>query len=88
MNHRHRQILHAIFAHPEPANLSGTDVKAVLEELGAEIESRSGDRFAVSYKGHTAVFHEAHHSVEKEGLRQLRKFLVDQGVDPVTQYPL
>jgi hypothetical protein len=88
MNHRHRQTLHALFAHPEPANLAGPDVVSVLKELGAETENRTGGRFAVSLKGHTAVFHTSDHAVRKDDVRQIRKFLIDAGVDPVTQYPI
>ena len=88
MNHRHRQALHALFAHPEPANLSGADVKAVLGEMGAEIEDRSGDRYAVTMKGHTAVFHHPDHALRKEDVRQLRRFLTDRGVDPQRDFPL
>lgn len=88
MNHKHRQTLHALFAHPEPSNLSESDVKAVLRELGGEIEERTGSRFAVTLKGHTALFHHADHSVRKDDVRGIRKFLTDAGVDPETQYPL
>jgi len=88
MNHKHRQILHALFAHPEPSNLSESDVKAVLRDLGADLEERNGSRFAVTLNGHTALFHHADHSVRKDDVRNIRKFLTDAGVDPGTQYPL
>ncbi|MEZ6028971.1 MAG: hypothetical protein R3C46_04385 [Hyphomonadaceae bacterium] len=88
MNHRHRQVLHAVFAHPEPANLSGADVKAVLGEMGAEVEDRSGNRFAVTMKGHTALFHQADHSLTKDEVRQIRRFLIDRGVDPQRDFPV
>jgi hypothetical protein len=38
MNHRHRKVLHALFAHPVSANIHANDVEAVLTELGAELE--------------------------------------------------
>lgn len=88
MNHKHRQTLHALFAHPEPSNLSEADVKAVLRELGADLEERNGSRFAVTLNGHTALFHHADHSVRKDDVRNIRKFLTDAGVDPKTHYPL
>ncbi len=88
MNHRHRQALHAIFAHPEPANLSGADVKSVLIEMGAEIEDRTGSRYAVTMKGHTAVFHQPDHSLTKDDVRQLRHFLTERGVEPQRDYPI
>lgn len=88
MNHKHRKTLHALFAHPEPANLSPIDVEHVLTELGAEIEERSGAKFAVKLKGHTANFHHAQHSLPKEEVRQMRKFLETAGVVPARDFPL
>lgn len=88
MNHKHRKVLHQLFAHPEPANLSPSDVNAVLAELGAEIDERHGARFAVTLKGRTAVFHHAGHSVDKPEIRQLRKFLEEAGVDPARDFPV
>ena len=87
MNHRHRKVLHALFAHPVSANIDFKDVAAVLRELGAEIEDRSGARIAVSLNGHTVLFHHAHHSVPKDEVAQIRHFLTDCGISP-EQYPL
>jgi hypothetical protein len=88
MNHKHRAVLHQIFAHPEPANLAPADVNAVLKELGAEIEERHGARFAATLNGHTAVFHHAQHALDKTEVRQLRKFIEAAGIDPARDYPL
>jgi hypothetical protein len=87
MNHRHRKVVHAIFAHPVPANLDFKEVQSTLKELGAEIEDRNGSRIAVSLKGHTVLFHHAQHSVPKDEVVQIRRFLTDCGIDP-EQYPL
>ena len=87
MNHRHRKVLHQLFAHPISANIDFTEVEAVLRELGAEIENRSGARVAVTLKGHTVLFHHANHSVPKEEVHQIRRFLIDCGVAP-EQYPV
>jgi hypothetical protein len=87
MNHRHRKIVHAIFAHPIPANLDFKEVESTLRELGAELEERSGSRIAVTLKGHTVLFHHASHSIPKEEVVQIRRFLIDCGVAP-EQYPL
>jgi hypothetical protein len=87
VNHRHRKVLHALFAHPVSANIDFREVESVLGELGAEIENRSGARVAVSLKGHTALFHHANHSVPKDEVAQIRKFLIDCGVAP-EQYPV
>lgn len=88
MNHKHRKVLHQIFAHPEPANLAPADIVAVLEELGATIEERHGARYAVTLNEHTAVFHHAAHAVDKAEVRHLRKFLDDAGVVPERDYPV
>ena len=87
MNHRHRKVLHQLFAHPISANLDFNDVQSVLKELGAEVEDRSGARIAVTLKGHTVLFHHANHSVPKEEVQQIRRFLIDCGVAP-EQYPV
>jgi hypothetical protein len=87
MNHRHRKVLHALFAHPVSANIDFKDVETVLTELGAEIENRNGARIGVTLKGHTAVFHHAQHSLPKDEVAQIRKFLIDCGVAP-EQYPV
>ncbi len=88
MNHNHRKTLHAVFAHPEPANLSPKDVEHVLEELGAELSERAGAKFAVTLNGRTETFHHAHHSLSKDAVRHLRNFLESAGVDPERDYPL
>ena len=36
MNHRHRKVLHALFAHPVSANIHFRDVESVFKELGGE----------------------------------------------------
>ncbi|PWE18081.1 hypothetical protein DDZ18_00245 [Marinicauda salina] len=88
MNHKHRKILHAIFAHPEPANLSPADVEHVLEDLGAELGERGGAKFSVTLNGQTANFHHARHSLPKDEVRAIRKFLEGAGVDPERDHPL
>ena len=42
MNHRHRKVLHALFAHPVSANIHFKEVMHVFEELGAEIDNKWG----------------------------------------------
>jgi hypothetical protein len=88
MNHKHRKTLHALFAHPEPANLAPADVEHVLADLGAELNERSGAKYSVTLNGHTAIFRHAQHSLPKEEVRAVRKFLESAGVDPERDYPL
>jgi hypothetical protein len=87
MNHHHRRILHSLFEHPVSANIAFKDVEHLLSELGAKLESRSGDRIAVKLNGQTAVFHRSHHSVPKDGVVNFRNFLKHCDVDPAN-YPL
>jgi hypothetical protein len=82
MNHRHRKVLAALFAHPISANIDFKDVEHVLQELGAEIDNKSGSRIGVSLKGHTVAFHHGNHSLNKDEVVQVRKFLETCGITP------
>jgi hypothetical protein len=86
MNHRHRKVLQALFAHPISANIDFKDVVHVLEELGAQVDDKSGNRIGVTLKGHSAAFTHAQHSLPKDEVAQIRKFLEMCGVDPAA-YP-
>ena len=39
MNHKHRAVLHSLFAHPISSNIDPKLVRSVLEEIGAEISN-------------------------------------------------
>ena len=88
MNHKHRKTLHALFAHPEPANLAAADLEGLLKDLGAELHERSGAKFSVTLNGHTANFHHAHHSLPKDEVRAMRKYLESASIDPERDFPL
>lgn len=87
MNHRHRKTLHAIFAHPINSNLDYKAVVHVLEQLGAEVENKSGNRIGVTLNGHTVALTHVNHDLPKEEVVQVRKFLSACGVDPEA-YPI
>ena len=87
MNHRHRKILHAIFAHPVSGNINFKDVVHVFEELGAEVDNKSGNRIGVTLGGHTVALSHGSHDLPKEEVMQIKKFLVTCGVDPEA-YPV
>jgi hypothetical protein len=87
MNHRHRKVLHAVFAHPVSGNIDFKEVVHLLEELGAEVDNKSGNRIGVRFKDHSAAFTHAHHSLPKEEVAQVKKFLETCGIDPA-QYPV
>ena len=87
MNHKHRAALHSLFAHPISSNIDPRIVKATLEEMGAEISHAHG-RLSVKLKGQTHSFHDNHHSLSKDEVAGLRKFLTEAGVDPARDYPV
>ena len=88
MNHRHRKILHALFAHPTNANIPMTGIEAVFRELGGEVEERHGRKMSVKLNGHTAIFPHSGHSVPTDEVFKMRKFIETCGIDPEKDYPL
>jgi hypothetical protein len=46
VNHRHRKVLHALFGHRTSGNIDVKDVETMLHELGAAVETRSGDCYS------------------------------------------
>ena len=88
MNHRHRKVLHQLFAHPINTNIHFRDVEALFDELGAETGHNASGRLHVTLNGHTANFHVANHGIAKDEVVQIRKFLAGCGIDPERDYPL
>jgi len=88
MNHKHRQTLHALFAHPVSSNIDQRHVHAVIEALGAEVEHGGHGHIVIRLNGHSHGFHDAHHTLTKEDVIALRKFLETCGIDPEKDYPL
>ena len=88
MNHHHRKILHTLFAHPINNNISPKEVGSVFGELGAAMNSAHSGKVHVALNGHSANFSHRHHSLPKEEVMQVRKFIETCGVDPERDYPL
>ena len=88
MNHRHRKVLHAIFAHPVSANIDPKAIEAVFEELGAEVSHNGSGHLAAKLGSHAHAFHNTQHSLSKDEVVAIRHFLTQSGVDPVRDYPL
>ena len=88
MNHKHRKVLHALFAHPVSANIATRAVESVLKELGSEIEQRHGGRMGVRLNGHFVEFSHSAHSLPPTQVQQIRKFIAGAGIDPERDYPL
>ena len=88
MNHKHRKVLHALFAHPVSANISARSVQSVLKEMGAKIEQRHGGRLGVHLNEHFVEISHKTHSFSPMQVRQMCKFLTDAGIDAERDYPL
>ena len=88
MNHHHRKVLHAIFQHPVSANLDPKQVYVALEEVGADLSRGGHGQVIAKLNGYTHGFHDTHHSLSKEEVVSIRKFLATAGVDPERDWPL
>jgi hypothetical protein len=88
MNHHHRKVLHALFAHPVSANIDPKHALAVFEELGAEVAHGGHGGVKVTLNGHTHGFHDRRHSLSKDEVAEMRRFLAEAGVDPARDFPL
>jgi hypothetical protein len=88
MNHHHRKLLHAIFAHPVSANLDPRQIHAALAEAGVEVTHGGHGQTILRCNGHSQGMHEAAHSLAKEEVVELRKFLTAAGIDPARDFPL
>lgn len=88
MNHHHRKILHSLFAHPINANISMKDIEHVLTDMGGEISQAKSGKIHVSLNGHSANFSHQGHSLPREEVMQMRKFIVTCGIDPALDYPI
>ena len=73
---------------PVSANIAMKDVESVFGELGAELNHGHSGKLAVKLKGHSAHFSNAHHSLPKQEVTQVRKFLETCNVVPDRDYPL
>ncbi len=80
MNHHHRKVLHAFFAHPVSTNIDFKDAEHVMSMLGAEVETRNGNKIEVTLNGQKASFHRNHHTLAKDEVLHIRKFLENCGI--------
>jgi hypothetical protein len=88
MNHKHRAVLHTLFAHPMSNNVDPRLVKSTLEELGAEITHGGHGHLLVTLNGVTHGFHDNHRSLSKDEIAAMGIFLTDAGVEPARDYPV
>ncbi len=88
MNHHHRKVLHSLFSHPINGNIAMKDIESVFRELGAEVSTAQSGKMQVALMGHSANFPHAQHSLPREEVVQVRKFIETCGIDPESDYPL
>lgn len=86
MNHRHRKVLHSLFAHPLNHNIDPRAVEAVLEDLGADVSTGGAGQTTVRLNGQQVSLRLEHHSLAPEEVMTLRRFLTAAEVD-LTAYP-
>jgi len=85
MKRKHANTLSLIFHRPVSANVKHDDVMALLNELGALIETnREGSRVGIVLFGEVRVFHKPHPSpnMDKGAVAALRDWLELHGVTP------
>ena len=88
MNHRHRKTLHSLFTHPVSGNIELKDVEHVFLELGASLSHGHGGKLSVELTGKSASFHGHGHSLSKDEVSKIRKFIETCGIEPERDYPL
>jgi len=88
MNHHRRKLLHNLFAHPINANITMHDVESALQGLGAEVSENKNGKMHILLNRHSANIPTARHSLPKEDVIHVRKFIEQCGVDPERDYPL
>ena len=83
MNSKQKKTLEAIFKRPVPADIKYTDVVAMLRNICIEVvESKSGSRVRLVFKGTTFTFHSPHPQKElkRYAVEHIREFLIKAGV--------
>ncbi|GJE56385.1 hypothetical protein EKPJFOCH_2889 [Methylobacterium thuringiense] len=81
---RHRPTLAAIFADPVRSGIVWSDIEALLQACGAEVEEGRGSRVRIALNGVRAVFHRPHPQKEtdKGAVKSVRRFLTEAGIEP------
>ena len=71
MNHKHRKVLHALFAHPASANIAPRAVESVNKELGGTAEQRHGGRIGFRLNDRFAEFNHLQHTLHPDEVRRI-----------------
>ena len=83
MKRKHLKTLESIYSRPISANISWSDIEALLVALVARIEDREGSRVLVRLFDERRVFHRPHPSpmTDKGAVASLREWLNENGVN-------
>ena len=83
MKRKHLKTLESIYSRPISANISWSDIEALLVALGARIEEREGSRVLVRLFDERRVFHRPDPSpmTDKGAVASLREWLNENGVN-------
>ena len=83
MRSKHLKTINAIFAEPVRANISWSEIEAMLAALGADISEGRGSRVRISLNDVDAVFHRPHprKETDKGAVKSMRRFLKEAGVE-------
>ena len=83
MKRKHLKTLESIYSRPISANISWSDIEALLVALGARIEEREGSRVLVRFFDERRVFHRPDPSpmTDKGAVASLREWLNENGVN-------
>ena len=83
MKRKHLKTLESIYSRPISANISWSDIEALLVALGARIEEHEGSRVLVRLFDERRVFHRPHPSpmTDKGAVASLREWLNENGVN-------
>ena len=81
---RHTKTLEKVYEKPTRADITWTDILALLKACGAIISQREGSRVCIKLGNQRAVFHAPHPQKEtvKGAVEDLRKFLQQAGITP------
>ncbi len=84
MKRKHHATLELIFSRPVSGNVRWSDIEALFNDLGAQINEREGSRVLVRLFDERRVFHRPHPSptTDKGAVESIRKWLEEHGVKP------
>ncbi len=81
MHRKHAKTLEQIFSHPLSMNIEWSEVKNLLEDCGADIETTAHNHIKVTLNNHTKTFKTFHKTLgDKHEIIELQHLLKDSGI--------